>query len=207
MSFFWPISPLSVSVVMNPWPSLSYTLKASFNSFFIVSMSGSSTRKVAHSWQNSPGHQFKLQSINLKYLKPKYSHRIGVFPGLSTHQTRSRQNRPHQPHGGAQPAPLQMAWRPFLDPLCFQHFHFSEHFKTIICLWCSMLKVSICECLKPIALMMSPRSSPERNSCFFVSNRSKHTWTRANNKTPSTEHSCWSQERLSKQIWRFSMVP
>merc|ERR1719151_176716 len=26
--------PLSVSVVMNPWPSLSYTLKASFNSFF-----------------------------------------------------------------------------------------------------------------------------------------------------------------------------
>merc|ERR1719151_365511 len=46
--------PLSVSVVMNPWPSLSYTLKASFNSFFIVSMSGSSTRKVAHSWQNSP---------------------------------------------------------------------------------------------------------------------------------------------------------
>lgn len=28
-----------------------------------------------------------------------------------------------------------------------------------------------------MALMMSPRSSPERNSCFFVSNRSKQTWT------------------------------
>ena len=55
MFVFWPMRPLSVSVVMNPWPSLSYTLKASFSSFFIVSMSGSSTRKVAHSWQNSPG--------------------------------------------------------------------------------------------------------------------------------------------------------
>merc|ERR1719290_309286 len=39
---------------MNPRPSLSYTLNASFSSLFIVSMSGSSTRKVAQSWQNSP---------------------------------------------------------------------------------------------------------------------------------------------------------
>ena len=29
-------------------------LKASLSSLFMVSMSGSSTRKVAHSWQNSP---------------------------------------------------------------------------------------------------------------------------------------------------------
>merc|ERR1712150_229959 len=38
-----PMRPLSVSVVMNPWPSLSYTLKASFNSFFSVSSSTSET--------------------------------------------------------------------------------------------------------------------------------------------------------------------
>merc|ERR1712206_45544 len=101
-----PISPLSVSVVMNPWPSLSYTLKASFNSFFIVSMSGSSTRNVAHSWQNSPNS-------------------ISPEPSSST------------------------SWRSSAS--------------------------SSSDGLKPIALMMSPRSSPERNSCFFVSNRSKHT--------------------------------
>ena len=35
------------------------------------------------------------------------------------------------------------------------------------------------EGLKPMALMMSPRSSPERNSCFLMSNRSKHTWGKA----------------------------
>ena len=39
-----------------------------------------------------------------------------------------------------------------------------------------LLKAKIFEYLKPMALMMSPRSSPERNSCFFVSNRSKQTW-------------------------------
>merc|ERR1712141_787655 len=38
--------PLKVSVLMNPWPSLSYSLKASLSSLFMVSMSGSSTRKV-----------------------------------------------------------------------------------------------------------------------------------------------------------------
>merc|ERR1712141_315359 len=48
------IRPLKVSVVMKPFPSLSYTLKASLSSLFMVSMSGSSTRKVAQSWQNSP---------------------------------------------------------------------------------------------------------------------------------------------------------
>merc|ERR1711910_305030 len=101
-----PIRPLSVSVVMNPWPSLSYTLKASFNSFFIVSMSGSSTRKVAHNWQNSPNS-------------------ISPEPSSST------------------------SWRSSAS--------------------------SSSDGLKPIALMMSPRSSPERNSCFLVSNRSKQT--------------------------------
>merc|ERR1711910_292607 len=101
-----PIRPLSVSVVMNPWPSLSYTLKASFNSFFIVSMSGSSTRKVAHSWQNSPNS-------------------ISPEPSSST------------------------SW--------------------------SSSASSSSDGLKPIALMTSPRSSPERNSCFLVSNRSKQT--------------------------------
>merc|ERR1719320_2399056 len=45
---------LNVSLVMNPCPSLSYSLKASFSSFFISSNGGSSTRKVAQSWQNSP---------------------------------------------------------------------------------------------------------------------------------------------------------
>merc|ERR1719220_2758192 len=48
------IKPLRVSVVMYPRPSLSYTLKASLSSLFMVSRSGSSTRKVAQSWQNSP---------------------------------------------------------------------------------------------------------------------------------------------------------
>merc|ERR1711910_5354 len=102
-----PMRPLSVSVVMNPWPSLSYTLKASFNSFFMVSMSGSSTRKVAHSWQNSPNS-------------------ISPEPSSSTS--------------------------------------------------CKSSANSSSEGLNPIALMMSPRSSPERNSCFFVSNRSKQTF-------------------------------
>ena len=37
-------------------------LKASLSSLFIVSMSGSSTRKAAHSWQNSP----KRKEINDK---------------------------------------------------------------------------------------------------------------------------------------------
>merc|ERR1719234_1340908 len=45
---------LNVSLLMNPRPSLSYTLKASLSSLFMVSISGSSTRKVAQSWQNSP---------------------------------------------------------------------------------------------------------------------------------------------------------
>merc|ERR1739849_39210 len=98
---------LNVSLVMNPWPSLSYNLKASFNSFFISSNGGSSTRKVAQSWQNSPNS-------------------ISPDPSSSTSLRRSA----------------------------------------------SSSSVG----LKPMALMISPRSSPERNSCCFVSNRSKQTF-------------------------------
>ena len=35
---------------------------------------------------------------------------------------------------------------------------------------------------KPMALMISPRSSAERKSCFFVSNRSKQTWNRVHSR-------------------------
>merc|ERR1719225_1377831 len=44
----------SWSVVIYPWPSLSYTRKASLSSAFMVSSSGSSTKNLAQSWQNSP---------------------------------------------------------------------------------------------------------------------------------------------------------
>merc|ERR1719370_1101645 len=100
------IRPLRVSVVMYPRPSLSYTLYASLSSLFMVSMSGSSTRKVAQSWQNSPNS-------------------ISPDPSSSISTSRS--------------------------------FNSSSVGR------------------KPIALMISPRSSAERNSCFLVSNRSKQT--------------------------------
>merc|ERR1719317_107085 len=45
---------LSTPVVMKPAQSLSYTRKASLSSAFMVSSSGSSTRNLAQSWQNSP---------------------------------------------------------------------------------------------------------------------------------------------------------
>merc|ERR1712200_353355 len=48
------IISLNCPVVMKPCPSLSYTRKASFNYAFIVSSSGSSTKNLAHNWQNSP---------------------------------------------------------------------------------------------------------------------------------------------------------
>merc|ERR1712141_980859 len=98
------IRPLRVSVVMNPFPSLSYILKASLSSLFMVSMSGSSTRKVAHSWQNS------ANSIS-----PEPSSSISRRSSLSSSSVG----------------------------------------------------------LKPMALMISPRSSAERKSTFFVSNKSK----------------------------------
>merc|ERR1711931_410359 len=97
---------LRVSLVMNPCPSLSYNLKASLSSFFISSNGGSSTRKVAQSWQNSPNS-------------------ISPDPSSSTSLRRSA----------------------------------------------SSSSVG----LNPIALMISPRSSPERNSCCLVSNKSKQT--------------------------------
>merc|ERR1719175_340802 len=101
------IRPLRVSVVMNPWPSRSYSLKASFSSLFMVSMSGSSTRKVAQSWQNSP--------ISIS---PDPSSSISSNKDLSSSSVGRN----------------------------------------------------------PIALMISPRSSADRKSCFFVSKRSKQTF-------------------------------
>merc|ERR1711974_464300 len=100
------IRPLKVSVLMNPCPSLSYSLKASLSSLFMVSMSGSSTREVAQSWQNSP---------------------ISISPEPSSSISFSRS------------------------------FNSSPVGR------------------KPIALMISPRSSADRKSCFFVSKRSKQT--------------------------------
>merc|ERR1740123_1723213 len=99
-----PIRPRRVSVVMYPRPSLSYILKASLSSLFMVSMSGSSTRKVAHSWQNS------ANSIS-----PEPSSSISSSSSLSSSSVG----------------------------------------------------------LKPMALMISPRSSAERKSTFLVSNKSK----------------------------------
>merc|ERR1712141_956688 len=96
--------PLRVSVVMYPLPSLSYILKASLSSLFMVSMSGSSTRKVAHSWQNS------ANSIS-----PEPSSSISASRSFSSSSVG----------------------------------------------------------LKPMALMISPRSSAERKSTFLVSKRSK----------------------------------
>ena len=84
-------------------------LNASFSSLFMVSMSGSSTRKVAQSWQNSPNS-------------------ISPDPSSSISSSRS--------------------------------FNSSSVGR------------------KPIALMISPRSSAERNSCLLVSNRSKQTWSK-----------------------------
>merc|ERR1711931_187314 len=101
-----PISSLRVSLVMKPCPSLSYILNASLSSLFISSRGGSSTKKVAQSWQNSPNS-------------------ISPDPSSSTSLSKSA----------------------------------------------SSSSVG----LNPMALMISPRSSPERNSCCLVSNRSKQT--------------------------------
>ena len=86
----------------------------------MVSISGSSTRKVAHSWQNSPNSISPDPSSSISSSKSFNSSSVGR---------------------------------------------------------------------KPIALMISPRSSAERKSCLFVSNRSKQTWS-----------NCWGEIGAKRKL-------
>ena len=78
-----------------------------------------------------------------------------------TLRTRSRQNHPRRSHGAG---PSKFKVEKSLSVSVFLTFNSSSVGR------------------KPMALMISPRSSAERKSCFFVSNRSKQTWNRVHSK-------------------------
>ena len=78
-----------------------------------------------------------------------------------TLRTRSRQSHPRRSHGAG---PSKFKVEKSLSLSVFLTFNSSSVGR------------------KPMALMISPRSSAERKSCFFVSNRSKQTWNRVHGK-------------------------